>query len=153
MNRSTRHCQELTRRSCALGGVSSSLIIECVPFPLTTHRCCCTRALAIWPRFLDYLEVVAKGWQLTLQNADPFRVLDYKLHNTTKALKKWSQKYIGIMRLQLAMTKEVVCRLDQQLDRRRLSLEELTLRSELKVKCLTLASLPLLFGDRGLVGN
>jgi hypothetical protein len=64
-----------------------------------------------------------------------------KLRNTAKALNKWSQKFIGSAQLQLVVAREVGFQLDQQLDRRSLSSEELTLRTELKVKCLGLASL------------
>jgi hypothetical protein len=54
---------------------------------------------AMWHRFPGYLDAVAEGWRLTLQNAGPFRVLDYKL---------CSQKFIGSVHLQLAMVREVV---------------------------------------------
>jgi hypothetical protein len=68
-------------------------------------------------------------------------VLDFKLRNTTKVLKRWSQKFVGSVRLQLAVAKEVIFQLEQQLDRCSLSPDERTLRSELKMRCLGLASL------------
>jgi hypothetical protein len=43
---------------------------------------------AIWPRFHGFLDVVADGWCCTLLNADACRILDYKLQNNTKSLKR-----------------------------------------------------------------
>jgi hypothetical protein len=68
-------------------------------------------------------------------------VLDFKLHATTKALRSWSNKFIGSIRLQLAVTREVIFKLDQAQDFRALSAEEFTLCGELKFKMLCLASL------------
>jgi hypothetical protein len=56
---------------------------------------------SIWPKFPVYLDPVA----MPLQGGNPFCILDYKLHNTAKALKSWSQNFIGSIRLQLAITK------------------------------------------------
>jgi hypothetical protein len=67
---------------------------------------------------------VQEGWLPTLQHADPIRSLDFKFCNTAKALKKWSQKFIGSIRLQLALGKEVILKLDQAQDQRALSPEE-----------------------------
>jgi hypothetical protein len=48
----------------------------------------------IWPHLPGYLDAVAEGWRLTLQNVDACRILDFKLRNTAKALRRWSQKYV-----------------------------------------------------------
>jgi hypothetical protein len=74
---------------------------------------------SIWSKFPDY----------------------HKLCNTTKSLKRWSQKFVGSIRLQLAMPKEVIFKLEQAQDHRALSVKELQLRRELKCKCLVLALL------------
>jgi hypothetical protein len=50
---------------------------------------------AIWPKFPGYLQVVTDGWRETPAHADAFRSLDFKMTNTAKALKPWSQKFIG----------------------------------------------------------
>lgn len=68
---------------------------------------------AIWPRFPGYLQAVQEGWVYSLQNVDIFRTLDYKFRNTATVLKRWSQEHIGSIRLQLAIAKEVVFRLDK----------------------------------------
>jgi hypothetical protein len=67
---------------------------------------------SICPRFPDFLDAVAEGWSCTLLNADACRILDYKLQNTAKCLKCWSQKYVGSIRLQLAIMKEVIFNLE-----------------------------------------
>jgi hypothetical protein len=90
---------------------------------LLLHMCAMSAAKghfkfeAIWPHFPGFLDAVAEEWRLTLQGADPFRVLGFKLCNTTKVLKGWNQKLIGSVRLQLSVTREVIFRLEQQLDR------------------------------------
>jgi hypothetical protein len=68
---------------------------------------------AIWPCFPGFLEAVHEGWNLTLQNADACRILDYKLRDTAKALKRWSQRFVGSVRLQLAVAREVIFKLEQ----------------------------------------
>jgi hypothetical protein len=69
-----------------------------------------------WPRLPGYLEAVQLGWHCTLLNADACRVLDFKLHNTVKELKHWRQKFMGSVRLQLAVTNEIIFKLDQVQD-------------------------------------
>jgi hypothetical protein len=81
------------------------------------------------------------GWRCTLQNADACRVLDFKLRNTTKELKRWSKKFIGSIRLQKELAKEVILKLEQAQDHHALSAEEIDLCRELKFKCLGLDSL------------
>ena len=53
-------------------------------------------------------DVVAVAWEPSVINADPFRVLDLKLRNVAKALRRWSNTKIGSVRLQLAMAREVI---------------------------------------------
>ena len=45
-------------------------------------------------------------------HADPCRVLDYKLRNVARALRSWSMKHIGSIKLQLAIARQVIIRLD-----------------------------------------
>jgi len=94
-----------------------------------------------WAKLPDFLDVVAVGWSATLLHADPFRVLDYRFRSVAKALKSWSSKRIGSIRLQLSLAREVILRLDVAEESRALSGEEKLLRNELKMKCLGLASL------------
>lgn len=66
----------------------------------------------IWPRYLGYLEAVATAWQDNLPNSNAFRNLDFKLQNMAKSLQGWSKKFVGNIRLQLTITKEVMLQLD-----------------------------------------
>jgi hypothetical protein len=44
---------------------------------------------------------------------DTFRSLDIKLRSTAKSLKRWNQKFVGSVRFQLAVAKEVIFKLEQ----------------------------------------
>jgi hypothetical protein len=83
---------------------------------------------AIWPRFSGFLEAVVEGWCCTLLNADAYHVLDYKLHNTTKSLKRWSSKRIATVHLQLIVAKAVVFKLDQAQDHLEMVLKPIVLK-------------------------
>lgn len=83
---------------------------------------------SIWPRLPGYLETVTAAWQHTLRDTDHLRNLDYKLRNTAWALQSWSQRFIGSIRLKLAVAREVVQRLESAQDRRALTPEEQELR-------------------------
>jgi hypothetical protein len=93
-----------------------------------------------WPKFSSYLDAVVAGWNYPVQSADPFHTLVVKFRNTARALKSWSQKFVGSIRLQLVVAKEVIFQLDRA-QAHLLSSDELVLRRELKFKCLELASL------------
>jgi hypothetical protein len=58
-----------------------------------------------------------------------------------RVLKSWSDKFIGNVRVQLEVAKEVVHRLEMARDRRQLATHEEELRQHLKLKPLGLASL------------
>ena len=72
---------------------------------------------------------------------DAFHCLDFKLRNTAKSLKSWSSKHVGSVRLQLAIAKELVYRIDLAQDFRILVPHELVLRRKAKLCSLGLASL------------
>ena len=58
-----------------------------------------------------------------------------------RALRSWSDKKIGSVRMQLALAREVIVRLDVAQKSRSLSLQESQLCKSLKVRVLGLASL------------
>ena len=97
---------------------------------------------SFWTKFADFGDVVLQAWQTPIPGADPFRVLDQKLRTTARELQRWSCTKIGSIRLQLAMTREVILRLDEQQDRRPLAPWEASMRTSLKVRVLGLASIP-----------
>jgi hypothetical protein len=98
-----------------------------------------------WPHCDGYMQVVEEAWNAPLPwqatDVDAFRCLDQKFRNTAKALKSWSAKHVGSVRLQLAIAKEIVYRLDCAQDFRILAPHELTLRRKAKLCSLELASL------------
>jgi len=69
------------------------------------------------------------------------RCIDIKLHRTAQALKSWSAKHIGSVRLQLAIAKEIVYIFDLAQEHRLLSAAEHELRLRAKLCSLGLASL------------
>ncbi|WVZ78989.1 LOW QUALITY PROTEIN: hypothetical protein U9M48_026623, partial [Paspalum notatum var. saurae] len=115
--------------------------------PLLLHTCCVPwvkrrfRFESIWPKFPGFLETVVEAWSVSSPLADPCRLLDIKLRNTAKALQSWSAKFVGSVRLQLAVAREVVLLFDGAQDTRPLSSAEISLRRQLKIKCLRLAFL------------
>lgn len=96
---------------------------------------------SFWTKLPGYLEVVELAWSHSLVNADPCRILDFKLRNVARALQSWSATKVGSVRLQLAIAREVVLRLDEAQESRALEQREVELRRGLKVRILGLASL------------
>ena len=129
----------------------SVLASECSDHaPLLKTDCSLPRCLRFhfenfWPKCDGYLQVVEEAWNSPPpwppESADVFSCLDYKLRNTAKMLKSWSAKHVGAVRLQLAIAKEIVLRLDAAQDRRSLAPHELALRRKAKLCSLGLASL------------
>jgi hypothetical protein len=74
------------------------------------------------------------GWWDALAQTNAFRTLDIKLRSTTKSMKCCSQKFIGRVRFQLAVIKEVVLILEQAHDLCPLLTAETELQTELKFK-------------------
>lgn len=89
--------------------------------------------------------MIEEAWDAPLPwsntDVDAFRCLGFKLRNTAKALKSWSAKRIGSVRLQLAIAKEIVYRFEAAQDFRALAPHELALRRKAKLCSLGLASL------------
>ena len=86
-------------------------------------------------------DVVAAAWEPSVTNTDPIRVLDHKLRNVAKALRRWSNTKIGSVRLQLAMAREVIQRFDEEQESRTLLPWEAELQKALKLQVLGLSSL------------
>lgn len=96
---------------------------------------------SFWTKLPGFQEVVALAWSRTPSDADPFRVIDFKLRNVTRALQSWSATKIGSVRLQLALAREIVLGLDEAEESRTLEARELELRRSLKLRTLGLASM------------
>jgi hypothetical protein len=96
---------------------------------------------SFWTRCDGFLEVVQRAWHYPLWNATPFARLDWLFRNTARFLKSWSDRFLGNVRLQLALANEVVSRLEAARGRRALAMHEECLCKELKLKALELSSL------------
>lgn len=101
----------------------------------------CFHFCSMWTRFPGFLDVVCRAWQCPLRDADPFKRLDWLLRNTDRRLQSWSSRFVGSVRMQLEIAKEVVHRLEAARDRRPLAMHEEELRKQLKLKTLGLLSL------------
>ena len=96
---------------------------------------------SFWVRLDGFEEAVKQAWDCHLPGADACRVLDHKLRKTAKALQSWSIKNIGSVRSQLFMARELIAQFDTAQEHRLLSDDEQTLRKQLKLISLGLASL------------
>ena len=94
-----------------------------------------------WPKAAGFLDTVEQAWQSIPSVGNPFIVLDNKLWATAKALQSWSDRWIGNIKLQIAMAMELIYRLDNASDHRVLSTVEFQLTKTLKRKLLGLCSL------------
>jgi hypothetical protein len=82
---------------------SSSTCSDHAPLMLHTNIAAAAKSRfkfeSVWTKFLMVLDAVTEGWSCELHNADAFHTLDHKLCTTAMTLKKWSQKYVGSIRL------------------------------------------------------
>jgi hypothetical protein len=78
---------------------------------------------------------------LPLQAADPFCHLDWLLRHTAKALQSWSERFIGNVWVQLVIANDLVLQLESATDLCALAPHVESLRMEIELKSLGLASL------------
>ncbi|XP_020191796.1 uncharacterized protein [Aegilops tauschii subsp. strangulata] len=96
---------------------------------------------AFWTKAAGFMETVQTAWDSTPPTSNDYLMLHCKLRATTKALQKWSDRWIGNVKLQITIALEVITRLDIAMEARVLSDEERELRKCLKHKLLGLCSL------------
>lgn len=82
-----------------------------------------------------------EAWSSTPPTENPYSTLNDKFRATARKLQAWSSKWIGNVRLQIAIALEIILRLDVAMDTRPLSVAEIDLRRTLKRKLLGLSSL------------
>jgi hypothetical protein len=92
---------------------------------------------SFWPKCHGFLQVVQQAWRCPLRVAN----LDWLLRNTAKMLTSWNDCFIGNIRMQLEVAKEVLVNLEAAQDSRQLSVLEESLCCEMKLKTLELPSL------------
>lgn len=96
---------------------------------------------SFWTKLDGFQEVVHSGWNAVIPVPCPFKTVELKLKETAKRLQAWSEKKVGHVHSQLALTKEVLHRLEMAQDIRVLSQAELWLKNRLKKQALLLSSL------------
>lgn len=81
-----------------------------------------------------FKEEVAAAWNKPLHETDAMRKIHIKLARTAKALKKWQKTKIGNIKLQVAVAKEIIWRMDVAEEERQLTHEELEFRKRINLK-------------------
>ena len=93
-----------------------------------------------WLKIDGFKEVVTAAWNKP-QFGSAHNVLNKKMAETATALRNWNKKLFSNARLQLHIANEVIFRLDIAQEVRQLTVGEISLRSDLKVRILGLAAL------------
>ena len=83
---------------------------------------------AFWKKEEGFNQMVLDVWSSIPHDGNPYVVLDHKLRATTKGLQKWSDKWIGNVKLQIGIAMGVIFRLEKAMDSRDLSPQEVRLR-------------------------
>lgn len=104
---------------------------------------------AFWVKLEGFEEVVQQAWNVEVQDVDACRLLDQKLGNTAKELKRWSIQKIGSVRVELFRAREIVAQLEAAQDHRELTEGEVLMRKQLKQLSLGLASMSCLELSQG----
>ena len=65
-----------------------------------------------WAKLPRFQDVVSSVWAQPTSHTEPFHRFGHKLHETAKALRKWSNSLISDAKLKLHMGQEVILRLD-----------------------------------------
>ena len=86
-------------------------------------------------------EVVGAAWASPVSSRDPFLILQQRLQNTGKALKRWHSQHCSHMTKTLDIVNELIFRLDAARDVRQLTPQEHRFRNFLKVRCLGIVAL------------
>jgi hypothetical protein len=88
----------------------------CRRTPRTTHLYCCNCVLSRGHGHGSDLSHSGYNFRGTRRRSDACRVLDHRLRNTARALRSWSAKKIGCVRMQLFETREIIGQLDKAQD-------------------------------------
>jgi hypothetical protein len=95
----------------------------------------------MWVSREDFIPIVQAAWNSTPVQIDPFINLHTKLSVVAKALTSWSACFVSDLDLRAAITSELILRLDQAMDSRQLTNEEIQFRAALKVNRLGISAL------------
>uniref|UniRef100_A0A453SYS8 Endonuclease/exonuclease/phosphatase domain-containing protein n=1 Tax=Aegilops tauschii subsp. strangulata TaxID=200361 RepID=A0A453SYS8_AEGTS len=115
----------------------SPLLLDCKPMPSGHRR---FHFEEFWTRLDGFHNIVAGAWH-SVHDDDPFRRLMRRMQITARKLTSWSTRTVGNVRLKLAISRELLLRLDSAQESRPLSPHEDWLRRQIKASYLSLASL------------
>ena len=101
----------------------------------------CFRFEAFWTRMEGFQEVVTAAWVKPVHSLSAVRRLHIKLARVAKALKAWHKKRFGDLRMQSAIAKEVIARLDCAQEQRPLSTAERKMRVNLRARIQGIATI------------
>ncbi|XP_073357969.1 uncharacterized protein [Aegilops tauschii subsp. strangulata] len=96
---------------------------------------------SFWVKADGFMDTVQAAWNSVPVASNAYLTLHDKLKATAMALQRWSDRWIGNVKLQICIALEVINRLDIAMDDRQLSEAEMGLRKCLKRKLLGLCSL------------
>jgi hypothetical protein len=94
-----------------------------------------------WIKREDFAATVESAWLSTPAQIDPFINLHHKLTATAKKLTAWNSQFMSDLELRAAISSELIFRLDQAMDCRQLSPDEVQFRGMLKMNRLGLAAI------------
>lgn len=94
-----------------------------------------------WCKLNGFSDVVQQSWSESCTIIDPISRLDSKLKSVGCALKSWSDRKVGNVKLQLEMIRELIGKLDRAEEVRGLSAQERFLHRGLKKRYLAYSSL------------
>lgn len=89
---------------------------------------------AYWVHMPGFQDTVAQAWNKPLRENDAMRRIHIKLARTAKALKLWQKNSIGNIKMQLAIAKEIIWKLDVAEETRGLLPHENECRQRIKLK-------------------
>lgn len=67
---------------------------------------------SFWPKMAGFLDAVKQNWEAPVTATCPVESLFMKLQRLSRGLQKQSQRKVGNVKLQLAMAKEILHRLE-----------------------------------------
>ncbi|XP_073361930.1 uncharacterized protein [Aegilops tauschii subsp. strangulata] len=118
--------------ACFLSALGTAVSDHC-PLMLDMNVSICFKKRfkfeSFWTRAEGFFDVVKLAWTTTLAASNDYLTLQNKLRAMMRSLQKWSDRWVGNVKLQIAMALEVIKQLDIAMEARTLSDAERHLRS------------------------
>ena len=134
---------EAENSNCYVQAITSSMSDHC-PMLLTCNpfqqQCKGFRFESFWTRLPGFSDTVQEAWSKPVRSNVRIRALHVKLARTARALKRWGRQKFDMLKKQDEIANEIILRLDQAQEARRLTNEELSLRRLAKQRVTGLAA-------------